>query len=115
MAITDELKAQILRYHFVEHWRVGNETPQQRIVQVLADAQSPLSQRQIRERAATRHTTVGTILGKLVREGRVEHHAAGGYKIVDTATHNCTTPNDAANTARHPDALRFPVPGSPIP
>ena len=23
MAIGDELKAQILRYHFVEHWRVG--------------------------------------------------------------------------------------------
>lgn len=23
MAIHDELKAQILRYHFVEHWRVG--------------------------------------------------------------------------------------------
>ena len=23
MAIDDELKAQILRYHFVEHWRVG--------------------------------------------------------------------------------------------
>ena len=23
MAIDDEFKAQILRYHFVEHWRVG--------------------------------------------------------------------------------------------
>ena len=23
MAITDELRAQILRWHFVEHWRVG--------------------------------------------------------------------------------------------
>ena len=23
MALDDELKAQILRYHFVEHWRVG--------------------------------------------------------------------------------------------
>ena len=23
MAIDDELKAHILRYHFVEHWRVG--------------------------------------------------------------------------------------------
>ena len=79
---------------------------------MLADAESPLSQRQIRERAATRHTTVGTLLAKLVREGHVEHHAAGGYKIVDTATQNCTAPNDAA---RPPDALRFPVPGSPIP
>ena len=88
------------------------DTAQQRIVQVLADAQSPLSQRQIRQRAATRHTTVGTILSKLVREGRVEHHAAGGYRFVDTATKTGAAPNDAA---RHPDALRFPVPGSPIP
>ena len=23
MAVDDELRAQILRYHFVEHWRVG--------------------------------------------------------------------------------------------
>ena len=101
-----------LRHDTAHHDAPDNDTAQQRIVQVLADAQSPLSQRQIRERAATRHTTVGTILGKLVREGRVEHHAAGGYKIVNTATHNCTAPNDAA---RHPDPRRFPVPGSPIP
>ena len=35
------------------------ETPEQRIVQTLADAETPLSQRQIRERAATRPATVG--------------------------------------------------------
>ena len=64
------------------------------------------------DRAATRHTTVATILAKLVRDGHVEHHAAGGYRIVDTATRKWAAPNDAA---RHPDALRFPVPGSPIP
>ena len=40
-----------------------SETPEQRIVQALAEAQTPLSQRQIRERAATRHKTVGAILG----------------------------------------------------
>ena len=27
MALDDELKAQILRYHFVEHWRVGIPSP----------------------------------------------------------------------------------------
>ena len=31
MAISDELRAQILRYHFVEHWRVGTIASQLRI------------------------------------------------------------------------------------
>ncbi len=62
------------------------ETPQQRIIAVLADAEQPLSQRQIRERAATRHTTVGTILATLVREGCIEYAADGGYRIATTAT-----------------------------
>ena len=92
-----------------------SETPQQRIVQVLSDAESPLSQRQIRERAATRHSTVATLLATLVREGRVEHHAAGGYRIVTTATNTGAVPNDVANAAHHPDTLRFPAPGSRIP
>ena len=49
------------------------KTPeQQRIVQVLADAEGPLSQRQIREQAATRPATVTGALQKLVREHRVE-------------------------------------------
>ena len=48
------------------------ETPEQRIVQVLADAEGPLSQRQIQEQAATRPATVAGALQKLVREHRVE-------------------------------------------
>ena len=91
------------------------ETPQQRIIAVLADAEHPLSQRQIRERAATRHTTVATLLATLVREGCIEHAADGGYRIAATATTIGAAPNDAANAARHPDALRFPTPGSRIP
>ena len=65
---------------------LNTETPEQRIIQVLADAQHPLSQRQIRQRAATRHITVGTILAKLVRERRVEHDTEGRYRIGDTAS-----------------------------
>ena len=56
------------------------ETPQRRILQALADAHAPLSQRQIRERAATRPATVAETLQTLLREGRVER-AAGGYRI----------------------------------
>ena len=91
------------------------ETPEQRIVQVLADAETPLSQRQVRERAATRHTSVGSILGKLLREGRVQHDAADGYRIVGTGTKKWAAPNDAASAGHRPDDVRFPVPGSPIP
>ena len=91
------------------------ETPEQRIVRVLADAQQPLSQRQIRERAATRHTTVAALLATLVREGRVEYDAAHGYRIVATATKTGAAPNDAAHAARPPEARRFPVPDSPVP
>ena len=57
------------------------ETAEQRIVQVLADADEPLSQRQIRERAATRPATVTSALQKLVREHRVEHTPGGGYRL----------------------------------
>ncbi len=87
------------------------ETPEQRIVQALADAETPLSQRQIRERAATRHKTVGAILGKLVCEGRVERDAAGGYSIVEAGM-NKPTPDDDVHGNQPSDAPRFPVPGS---
>ena len=46
------------------------DTPEQRIVQALADAEKPLSQRQIRECAATRATTVTAALQTLIRERR---------------------------------------------
>ena len=43
MPIDDELRAQILRYHFVEHWRVGTIASQLRVhhstvERVLGDA-----------------------------------------------------------------------------
>ena len=62
------------------------QSPQQRIVEVIAKAEKPLSQREIRERAATRPATVGTALEKLIREHRVERVPAGGYRIADPDT-----------------------------
>ena len=56
-------------------------TPEERVVQALAEADAPLSQRQIRERAATRPATVAEALRKLVRKERVEHVPGGGYRI----------------------------------
>ena len=87
------------------------QTPEQRIVEILAEAQTPISQRQIRERAETRHKTVGAILAKLLREGIVTRDAGGGYRIAESAT----TQRPAANASDHPNAARFPVPGSANP
>ena len=56
-------------------------TPEERVVQALAEADAPLSQRQIRKRAATRNETVGTLLAKLVREGRVAQDGSGAYRV----------------------------------
>ena len=56
-------------------------TPEERVVRALAEADAPLSQRQIRERAATRPATVAEALRKLVRKERVEHVPGGGYRI----------------------------------
>lgn len=61
------------------------EPPRQRILGVLMDAGQPLSQRQVRERAGTRHATVGTILEDLVREGSAKRDS-GGYRIVVAGT-----------------------------
>ena len=56
------------------------ETPERRVLKALAGARAPLSQRQIRERAATRHKTVGAILQKFVQEERIERNSEGGLQ-----------------------------------
>ncbi len=53
----------------------------QRILKAIENAECPLSQRQIRERAATRPATVTEALHKLIREGRVERVPEGGYRV----------------------------------
>ena len=77
------------------------QSPERRILQALAQADAALSQRQIRQQAATRHQTVGAVLHKLVREGRVRHDAEGRYSLVA----------DLFETPP-PDAARFPVPAA---
>ena len=87
------------------------DTPERRILQALADADTPLSQRQIRERAATRHHTVGAIVRTLVREGRIHHDAEGRYSLV-TSQSEQAAPLDAPNASRPLGIarFRFPVP-----
>ena len=75
-----------LSQNTTHHGARETETPQQRIVEVLVDAEQPLSQRQMRQLAGVRHASVGPILGKLVNEGRVEKDPAGRYRIAGTGT-----------------------------
>ena len=44
-------------------------------------AETPLSQRQIRERAGTRPATVAAALEKLIREHRAECASGAGYRF----------------------------------
>ena len=114
--LADDGKGPALRLRRVETGDAAPrpETPERRILQALADAEAPLSQRQIRERAATRHKTVGAVLRKLVREGRIRNDAEGRYSLVSGETQNAAQ-GDAADGSRHPDASRFPPPGSAHP
>lgn len=82
------------------------ETPERRILDALAEADAPLSQRQIRQRAATRHKTVASVLKKLVLEGRIRHDAERRYSLVAGLFENIPP---AANGSR-PGTARFPVP-----
>ena len=89
------------------------DTPEQKILRVLAEADAPLSQRQIRVRAETRHKTVGAILAKLVGEGRVTRDTAGGYRVAELTAGSAG--RRATDGNLHPDGPRFPVPGSADP
>ena len=56
-------------------------TPEQRIIRALADAEKPLSQAQIRKRAAARNATVSATLHKLLQQGRVERAPKACYRL----------------------------------
>ena len=112
--LADDGKGPALRLRQVETADAAPqpETPERRILQALAEAEAPLSQRQIRERAATRHKTVGAILKKLVREGRIRHDTEGRYSLVASQPEKAAP---AAHGSSPPNAARFPVPGSAHP
>ena len=74
-----------------------------RILQAIENAECPLSQRQIRQRAATRPATVADALNKLVREGRVERVPEGGYRVVGVK--GATAPAVAVNGKGRREAL----------
>ena len=85
------------------------DTPEQRILQALAKANAPLSQRQIRERAATRPKTVAEALSTLVRENRVERASEGGYRLAAGPTETDDV-NDRSPGHPLPNTVTAPTP-----
>ena len=83
-----------------------------RILQAIENAEGPLSQRQIRERAATRPATVAEALNKFIGEGRVER-VEGGYRIADAGPEAGTAPAAAVNGRGGSQALPKSVTASP--
>ena len=75
-----------------------------RILDILAEAETPLAQARIRKRAALRNATVTDALHQLVREGRVERLASGRYRTAPPVAAS----NGKGQAAGVPDA----VPGS---
>ena len=73
------------------------ESPEQRIVQVLARAEAPLSQSEIRKRAAARNATVTAALHELVREGRVERGPGGRYRLLGAVANRTAFATARAN------------------
>ena len=70
MAIDDELKAQILRYHFVEHWRVGTIASQLGVHHSTVERVLTYSDRYITTPWAL--VLLREILLDLVRRGRAD-------------------------------------------
>ena len=62
--------------------RTGPDAPDRRILHVLAQGDAPVSQRRIRERAATRTGTFAETLQWFVREGRVPEHQARDWTFI---------------------------------
>ena len=77
-------------------------TPEQRILDILAETPTPLDQREIRARAAIRARTVTGALRALQRKGRVERVPQGGYRLADPAPRDCAR-EDAGQPALFAD------------
>ena len=88
------------------------ETVERRILKILAQAETPLSQSRIRKRAALRNATVTAALHELVREGRIERRAGGRYRSVAAVANRTAPPAAADNGKDKQDADPIAVPGS---
>lgn len=84
--------------------------PEQRLLEILAEARAPLSQRQIRALAATRAATVVAALRTLCREGRVERAPEGGYRLAGKSAETAAAAA-AANGEEQREALPEAVSG----
>ena len=68
------------------------EPPESRILQVLANAEAPLLQSEIRQRAGARNATVTAALHELVRQARVERGPGGRYRFLGAVANETAIP-----------------------
>ena len=73
------------------------ESAGQRIVQMLAAAETPLLQSEIRKRAGARNATVTAALHALVREERIERGPGGRYRVLGALTKETAIPTASVN------------------
>ena len=83
------------------------DSAEQRIVQVLAKAGSPLVQSGIRKRAGARNAAVTAALHALVREGRIERATGGRYRFPGAGANEADNQSQPAG-----EAARVPVPAN---
>ena len=80
-------------------------TPEQRIIRALADAEKPLSQAQIRKRAAARNATVSATLHTLLQQGRVERAPKACYRLARSGVRNSAVPPLLRDSNEQQDAF----------
>ena len=73
------------------------DTPERRILQVLANAEAPLLQSEIRKRAGARNATVTAALHELVRQARVERGPRGRYRFLGPVANETAIPAASAH------------------
>ena len=82
-----------------------SHTPEQRIIRTLAEAGKPLSQAQIRKRAAARNATVSATLHKLLQQGRIERAPKACYRLARSGVRNATASPALRNGDNQHDAF----------
>ena len=88
------------------------ETAEQRIVKVLAEAETPLSKTQIRSRVAARNATVVGAIETLTREGRVERAPEGGWRLTGVKPQESACAPAATNGDRKDEPFPSPFPAN---
>ena len=108
--LTDQGQGLALRLGQAADEQAAEQAPEQRLLDVLGEAETPLSLRQLRERAALRTATVGAAVRTLCRQRRIERTPRGGYRLAGDAAETAATTAAATNGEALPKTVTGPKP-----